>query len=53
MNLWEHDSKDGRSGKWIMTVKLAGLVAAQASRIEQKAEKNMEAELQAAMDGGR
>lgn len=53
MNLWEHDTKDGRSGKWIMTVKLAGLVAAQSSRIEQKAEKNMEAELQAAMDGGR
>jgi hypothetical protein len=53
MNLWERPNARRPWGKWVMTVKLAGLVAAQSARIEQKAEKNLDAELQDAMDGGR
>lgn len=52
MNLWEHDSKDGRSGKWIMTVKLAPLVAAQGPRFVDKAERELEAEMDRLMKGG-
>jgi hypothetical protein len=52
MNLWEHDSKDGRSGKWIMTVKLAPLVAAQAPRFVDKAEKELEADMDRLLKGG-
>ena len=52
MNLFEHDSKDGRTGKWIMTVKLAPLVAAQAPRFVDKAEKMLEDEMNRLLTGG-
>ena len=52
MNLWEHDSKDGRTGKWIMTVKLAPLVAAQSSRFVEKAERELEDEMNRLLKGG-
>ena len=52
MNLWEHDSNDGRTGKWIMTVKLAPLVAAQAPRFVDKAEKMLEDEMHRLLKGG-
>jgi hypothetical protein len=50
MNLWER-RKDGRS-KWIMTVKLAPLVAAQAPRFVDKAERELEADMERLMRGG-
>lgn len=50
MNLWER-RKDGRS-KWIMTVKLAPLVAAQAPRFVDKAEKELEADMDRLLKGG-
>jgi hypothetical protein len=51
MNLWER-RKDGRS-KWIMTVKLAPLVAAQAPRFVDKAERELEADMERLMRGGK
>ena len=51
MNLWEHNSADGRSGKWIMTVKLAPLVAAKGPKYAEEAEKMLEKEMERLMKG--
>ena len=52
MNLWEHDSNDGRTGKWIMTVKLAPLVAAKGPKYAEQAEKMLEDEMNRLLKGG-
>lgn len=52
MNLWEHKTKNGRSGKWIMTVKLAPLVAAKGPKYAELAERELEAEMDRLMKGG-
>ena len=52
MNLWEHDSADGRTGKWIMTVKLAPLVAAKGPKYAEQAEKMLEDEMNRLLKGG-
>lgn len=50
MNLWER-RKDGRS-KWIMTVKLAPLVAAKGPKYAEEAERMIESEMNRLMNGG-
>ena len=50
MNLWER-RKDGRS-KWIMTVKLAPLVAAKGPKYAEEAERMIESEMTRLMNGG-
>jgi len=50
MNLWER-RKDGRS-KWIMTVKLAPLVAAKGPKYAEEAERMIEDEMNHLMNGG-
>jgi len=52
MNLFEHDSADGRTGKWIMTVKLAPLVAAKGPKYAEQAEKMLEDEMNRLLKGG-
>ena len=50
MNLWERRN-DGRS-KWIMTVKLAPLVAAKGPKYAEEAERMIESEMNRLMNGG-
>lgn len=52
MNLWERNSKDGRKGLWIMTVKLAPMVMAGLGKTVAEAEKSLSVKGQALIDGG-
>ncbi|MGB4405587.1 MAG: hypothetical protein WBI82_01850 [Sphaerochaeta sp.] len=53
MNFWERNTKAGRPGKWIMTVKLAPLVAAKGPKYAEEAERQIEAEMNSLMKGGK
>lgn len=52
MNLWERNTRDGRPGLWIMTVRLAPLVASQMGRVTKKADEYVESEMERLMRGG-
>jgi hypothetical protein len=50
MNLYERGNQ-GRTGKWIMTVKLAPMVVAKAPKYVEEAERQIEADMNALMKG--
>jgi len=50
MNLYERGNQ-GRTGKWIMTVKLAPMVVAKAPKYVEEAERQIEADMNAIMKG--
>lgn len=51
MNLWERNTKTGRPGKWIMTVRLAPLVEERAPKYMERAANRIDSEMQKEMEG--